>query len=100
MGRPAGWMRQVTGRGPMRSPGAPPLRREIERLFWRQIATGITSERAAQAVGVSQPITDRRALRARLDADQSLRRDVFHCHISGIGCILTMILPAVLLCYR
>lgn len=55
MGRPAGWMQQLTGRGPMRSPGAPSLRREIERLFWKQIATGITSERAAEAVGVSQP---------------------------------------------
>jgi IS30 family transposase len=55
MGRPAGWMQQLTGRGAMRSPGAPSLRREIERLFWKQIATGITSEKAAEAVGVSQP---------------------------------------------
>jgi hypothetical protein len=31
-------------------------RREIERLFWEQIATGITSERAAEAVGVSQAV--------------------------------------------
>lgn len=38
----------------MRSPGAPWLRREIERQFWKQIATGITSEKAAEAVGVSQ----------------------------------------------
>lgn len=55
MGRPARWIRQLTRRGAMRSPGAPSLRREIERLFWKQIATGITSERAAEAVGVSQP---------------------------------------------
>lgn len=55
MGRPAGWMRQLTGRSAMRSPGAPALRREVERLFWKQIATGITSEKAAGAVGVSQP---------------------------------------------
>jgi hypothetical protein len=55
MGRPAGWMRELTGRGAMRSPGAPSLRHEVERLFWKQIATGITSERAAEAVGVSQP---------------------------------------------
>lgn len=55
MGRPARWMRQMTGRSAMRSPGAPSLRREIERLFWKQIATGITSEKAAEAVGVSQP---------------------------------------------
>ena len=55
MGRPAGWMKQLTGRDAMRSPGAPSLRREIERQFWKQIATGITSEKAAEAVGVSQP---------------------------------------------
>src|SRR6185312_2183988 len=59
MGRPAGWMRQLTGRSAMRSPGAPSLRREIERLFWKQIATGITSEKAAEAVGVSQPVGTR-----------------------------------------
>ena len=59
MGRPAGWMRQLTGRGAMRSPGAPSLRHEIERLFWKHIATGITSERAAEAVGVSQPVGTR-----------------------------------------
>ena len=59
MGRPAGWMRQLTGRSALRSPGAPSLRREIERLFWKQIATGITSEKAAEAVGVSQPVGTR-----------------------------------------
>ena len=55
MGRPAGWMRELTRRAAMRSPGAPSLRREVERQFWEQIATGITSEKAAEAVGVSQP---------------------------------------------
>ena len=59
MGRPAGWMYQLTGRGAMRSPGAPSLRRKIERFFWQQIATGVTSERAAEAVGVSQPVGTR-----------------------------------------
>jgi len=38
MGRPAGWMKQFTGRDAMRSPGAPSHRREIERQFWLQIA--------------------------------------------------------------
>lgn len=56
MGRPAGWMQKLTGRGAMRSPGAPSHRREVERQFWQQIATGITSEKAAEAVGVSQPV--------------------------------------------
>ncbi len=55
MGRPAGWIQQLTGREAMPSPGAPSLRRETERFFWKQIATGITSEKAAEAVGVSQP---------------------------------------------
>jgi len=54
MGRPAGWMKALTGRSPMKSPGAPTLRQEVERLFWRQIARGLTSEDAAIAVGVSQ----------------------------------------------
>jgi len=59
MGRPAGWMQKLTGRGAMRSPGAPSLRREVERQFWEQIATGITSERAAEVVGVSQAVGSR-----------------------------------------
>ncbi|PZP90839.1 MAG: IS30 family transposase [Variovorax paradoxus] len=49
-------MQKLTGRGAMRSPGAPSHRREVERQFWQQIATGITSEKAAEAVGVSQPV--------------------------------------------
>jgi IS30 family transposase len=59
MGRPASWMNKLTGRAAMHSPGAPSLRREVERQFWEQIATGITSERAAEAVGVSQPVGTR-----------------------------------------
>ena len=38
----------------MRSPGAPALRRDVERLFWCEIARGLSSEEAAVAVGVSQ----------------------------------------------
>ena len=56
MGRPAGWMKELTGRSPMKSPGAPALRREVQREFWREIATGITTEQAALAVGVSQAV--------------------------------------------
>ncbi len=47
-------MKDLTGRSPMKSPGAPSLRREVEREFWRVIATGVTTEEAAIAVGVSQ----------------------------------------------
>ncbi len=43
MGRPSKWMQQLTRRGAMRSPGAPSLRREVERQFWEQVATGTTS---------------------------------------------------------
>lgn len=43
----------------MRSPGAPSLRREVERKFWEQVATGITSEKAAEAVGVSSAVGSR-----------------------------------------
>ena len=59
MGRPAGWMYKLTGRGAMCSPGAPSHRRETERRFWEQIATGITSEKAAEAVGVSPAVGTR-----------------------------------------
>ena len=59
MGRPAGWMKELTGRSPMRSPGAPSLRREVQQEFWRVIATGVTSEEAAAAVGVSQAVGSR-----------------------------------------
>src|SRR5206468_1604778 len=54
MGRPAGWMVALTGRSSMKSPGAPSLRREVQRAFWREIAKGLSSEQAALAVGASQ----------------------------------------------
>ncbi|MDT7728850.1 MAG: hypothetical protein QOI21_5426 [Actinomycetota bacterium] len=38
----------------MKSPGAPSLRRDVERAFWREIAQGLTSEEAAVAVGASE----------------------------------------------
>jgi IS30 family transposase len=59
MGRPAGWMRELTGRAPMKSPGKPSHRRDVERLFWREIAKGVTTEEAAMAVGVSGPVGTR-----------------------------------------
>ena len=48
MGRPAGWMTALTGRSPMKSPGAPSHRREVEREFWREIAKGLLAEEAAR----------------------------------------------------
>ena len=53
MGRPAGWMTELTGRALMKSPGKPSLRRDVERLFWHEIAKGLSSEEAALAVGAS-----------------------------------------------
>jgi hypothetical protein len=47
-------MKALTGRAPMKSPGKPSLRRDVERLFWREIAKGLASEEAAIAVGASQ----------------------------------------------
>jgi IS30 family transposase len=38
----------------MKSPGKPSLRRDVERLFWREIAKGLSSQEAALAVGASQ----------------------------------------------
>jgi transcriptional regulator with XRE-family HTH domain len=59
MGRPEGWMTTVTGRPAMRSPGRPPIRRDLERAFWIRIAEGLTSEDAAIACGVSGPVGSR-----------------------------------------
>ena len=59
MGRPAGWMKELTGRSPMKSPGAPSHRREIERAFWVEIARGLSSENAATAVSVSPVVVAR-----------------------------------------
>jgi IS30 family transposase len=43
----------------MRSPGRPPIRRDVERAFWLKIAEGLTSEDAALACGVSGPVGSR-----------------------------------------
>ena len=59
VGRAAGWMTTRTGRPAMRSPGRPPVRRDVERAFWRKIAEGLSSEDAAVACGVSAPVGTR-----------------------------------------
>ncbi|WP_280686450.1 IS30 family transposase [Kitasatospora sp. MAA19] len=43
----------------MRSPGRPPVRRDVERAFWLRIAEGLTSEDAALACGASGPVGSR-----------------------------------------
>lgn len=52
MGHPPKWMQEIAKR-------APSLQREVERQFWKRISTGITSEKAAGAVGVSQAVGTR-----------------------------------------
>jgi hypothetical protein len=56
MGRLAGWMKELMGRSLMKSPGAPSLRREVERTFWVKIAIGVTTEAVAARVGVSSAV--------------------------------------------
>lgn len=46
-------------RPPMRSPGTPPHAREVQRLFWIEIAKGLIPAQAAIAVGGSQPVGQR-----------------------------------------
>jgi IS30 family transposase len=43
----------------MRSPGTPPLQREVQRLFWHEIAKGLLPAEAATVVGASQPVGQR-----------------------------------------
>lgn len=52
-------MTELTGRSPMKSPGRPSTRREVERLFWGEIAKGLTSEDAAAAVGAAPAVGTR-----------------------------------------
>lgn len=60
MGRPKGWTSEQTGRAPMRSPGRPQVNhRQTRRAFWDLIEAGLSSEEAAQACGVSQPLGPR-----------------------------------------
>lgn len=59
MGRPSNWVREVTGRRPLRSPGQPGHRRELERRFWDKVAEGMLPSDAGVAVGVSAVVGSR-----------------------------------------
>jgi len=60
MGRPKGWISERTGRAPMRSPGRPQVNQRLTKQeFWERIAAGLSSEEAAQACGVSEPLGTR-----------------------------------------
>src|SRR5580765_4936492 len=60
MGRPKGWISERTGRAPMRSPGRPQVnQRGTKQEFWERIAAGLSSEDAAKACCVCQPVGTR-----------------------------------------
>jgi len=57
VGRPAGWMKELTGRDPLRSPGRPGIASRTDRVvFWLAIADGFTTTEAAELAGVSEPV--------------------------------------------
>jgi hypothetical protein len=79
MGRPRGWITERTGRAPMYSPGRPGVnQRETKQAFWARIATGASSEDAALASGVSQPVGTR-WFRARDGICRSPNARSWHC---------------------
>ena len=43
----------------MKSPGKPSLRRDIERLFWHEIAKGLSSEETARAYASNKGVVGR-----------------------------------------
>lgn len=53
------WRADRALRPAMRSPGRPDPSRVVQRQFWRQIASGVTTAEAALAVGVSVPVGTR-----------------------------------------
>lgn len=53
------WAADRALRPAMRSPGRPEPSRAVQRTFWRLIATGLTTEDAAERVGVSTPVATR-----------------------------------------
>jgi hypothetical protein len=46
----------LSGRPAMRSPGAPPTRRDVVREFWGRIAEGLSTADASAACGVSEAV--------------------------------------------
>ena len=58
-GQASGVDEGVDGQVGDESPGAPSFRREVERAFWLEVATGVTSEEAAIAVGASPAVGSR-----------------------------------------
>ena len=59
MGRPAGWMTELTGRSPMRSPGAPTASARSGAGVLAEIAKGLLPRGSRAVVGVSQAVGGR-----------------------------------------
>jgi len=59
MGRPSEWVKGFSGSAALKSPGAPSHRREIQKLFWLEIAKGLTSQAAVVAVGAGPVLGSR-----------------------------------------
>ena len=60
MARAKGWMQEQTGRSAMHSPGRPAINQRLtKQAFWEHIASGLQSEDAARACGISQPLGPR-----------------------------------------
>ena len=73
MARPKGWTTTMTGRAPMRSPGRPGVSRDVQRLFWAEVAKGLRSEDAALACGVS-PVVATRWFREMAECHKSVSK--------------------------
>jgi IS30 family transposase len=57
MGRSKEWVKEMTGRAPMRSPGRPPVASRVDRVvFWLAIGDGMTTTDAAELAGVSEAV--------------------------------------------
>jgi len=50
------WAADRALRPPMRSPGRPEPSRAVQREFWRLIASGVTTVKASEGVGVPWPV--------------------------------------------
>ncbi len=66
-------------RAAMRSSGVPALQREVQRLFWLEIAKGVLPAAAAMAVGASQAIYQSLYIEGR----GALKRELVWCLRTG-----------------
>lgn len=54
MGGPAGWLKELTKRSAMISPGAPKTRYSVEREFWKEITHSVRPHQEQAAARRSQ----------------------------------------------